>query len=204
MGIVNKGGSSMVQERESELVKKIKAGNEAAFKAMYDRYQKKLRHYAFLITKSQFYADDILQRAFMEIWMERERLKPELSFNHYLFKITRNLALKHLRKVARDQNLFQKQLEHIQTTTNNTQDTITFKEYQRLLDDIILTLPPRKKSVYNLSRREGKNNREIAEQLGISEKTVKNTLTEAVKTVKEKLWKAAEITVSFLLMLFVS
>ena len=194
----------MVQERESELVKKIKAGNEAAFKAMYDRYQKKLRHYAFLITKSQFYADDILQRAFMEIWMERERLKPELSFNHYLFKITRNLALKHLRKVARDQNLFQKQLEHIQTTTNNTQDTITFKEYQRLLDDIILTLPPRKKSVYNLSRREGKNNREIAEQLGISEKTVKNTLTEAVKTVKEKLWKAAEITVSFLLMLFVS
>ena len=193
----------MDQERESELVKKIKAGDEAAFKAMYDRYQKKLRHYAFLITKSQFYADDILQKAFMEIWMGRERLKPELSFNHYLFKITRNLALKHLRKVARDQNLFQKQLEHIQTATNNTQDNLTFKEYQRLLDDIILTLPPRKKSVYNLSRREGKNNKEIAEQLGISEKTVKNTLSEAVKTVKEKLWKTAEITVSFLLVLFV-
>ncbi|MCG8321298.1 MAG: RNA polymerase sigma-70 factor [Cytophagales bacterium] len=184
---------------ESILIKRIKSGDEIAFKVVYDRYQRRLRHYAFKITKSRFMADELLQEAFLRIWLDRKKLKPELSFDHYLFKVAKNLALKHFRKVALDERLKKQQLNNIEKVSNATQNIITFKEYQHLVQEVIQNLPPRNRSIYLMSRQEGKSNQAIATALNISEKTVRNNLVLALKAIKEKLLHTTEITLTLLL-----
>ena len=192
------------EREERRLIEEIKRGDEAAFKTIYDRYQGKLRHYAFLITKSRTLADEILQEAFLKIWLKRAALKPELSFNHFLFKVAKNLAMRHLEKVARDERLKNEQFKNIKRYSNNTQDTVTFEEYRRQINAIVEALPDRKQSIYKLSRHEGKSKEEIAQELGISVKTVHNHLWEILQTIKERLKLDADVTLPLFLLVILS
>ena len=188
---------------ERALIERVKADDEDAFVALYNNYKKKLRAYALVITDSSYLADEMVQEAFIKVWRIRKNLDSELNFKHYLFKITKNLAFDHLKKVARDKKLKAEQSKNIQNAHYSTEQALTFKEYLDLVDKVIQQLPTQKKIVYDLSRRQGKSNQEIANQLGLSIFTVKNHLGYALNAVKAKLRVAAEITLPFLpVMLF--
>lgn len=189
---------------ESVLIEKIKEGNEDAFVAIYKRYRDKLKTYALVITDSQPVADDMVQEVFLKVWDNRKKLNPDLNFSHYIFKVTRNMALNYLKKTARHRHLIKNHAERIKDASYSTQDTITFREYQSIFKDALKSLPPQKKLVFELSRHEGKSNKEIAEQLGLSIFTVKNHLAFALKTMKEKLRIKAEITLPFLFLVLFS
>ncbi|MDN5217346.1 RNA polymerase sigma-70 factor [Fulvivirgaceae bacterium BMA12] len=196
MGITNDDNAPLPAAELSDetLVRMIQGGDEIAFKLMFDRYQKKLRAYALKLLKSREVADEILQEAFLKVWLKRKDLDSDLNFNYYLFKIAKNLVLKQFEKIGREERLKQEVLKNSKRSSYTTEETVRFAEYQRIAHQVVQSLPPQQQSVYLLSRRDGKDNKEIAAALGISVKTVQNHLRLALITIKEKLRVLGDIT----------
>ena len=69
-------------------------------------------------------------------------------------------------------------------TDESTLETIELNELKTLLNSEVSLLPERCRQVYKMSRDEYKSNKEIATQLGISEKTVENQITKALKKLR--------------------
>ena len=183
---------------ETALIGRLKVGDETAFEAIYNRYQQKVRAYAYVITHSEFRAEEMVQEIFMKLWTGRSNLSPELSFEHYLFKMTKNMAFDYLKKVASSERLKKEQAALIGKAGNTTGNIITFKEYQEASSEVVDGLPAQKRAIYKLSLLKGLSNEEISSRLGISLKTVRNNRSQIVKSIKKRLRRIAEITLPFL------
>lgn len=187
------------------LVGELQKSDENAFRLIYQRFHIRLYYYIFQYVKSAHTSEELVQEAFIKIWLKRAELDKNKDFISFLFVMTRNMIYDHLRKEA-NSSLFRKTyLESKELNSDKTSEDLQLKEYEDILENIIKKLPDRKRKIYTLSRKEGKNNHEIAEILGISSKTVKNNLWETLKTIKEQLQPVIGIkipTVVFLLEIF--
>src|SRR5688572_23996982 len=115
----------------------LKQGDRTAFRAIFDRYQKRVYHFVFSITKSDYVAEDIVQEVFIRIWTKREALEPGNSFEAFLFTIARNLTYNHLRSIANQQALKAEFWKNISHLSKQTEDTILMAEYETLVEDIL-------------------------------------------------------------------
>ncbi|MGS2741544.1 RNA polymerase sigma factor [Sinomicrobium sp. M5D2P17] len=169
-----------------EVLKSLKDGNGDAFETVYRFYRKKLFGFVFSYTKSEYATKEIVQEVFIKIWEGKEKIKPE-TFDSYLFTIARNLTLNYLRDTFRRETSKEKLWNNICIEYNPIEAGMISLEYQKIIDNIVKGLPPKKQSIYMLSREEGKNNGEIASTLGISEKTVRNHLWKIMEKIKIEL-----------------
>jgi len=172
---------------ESDLVTAVKHGDTGAFDKLFAYYSKRLYHFALSYLKSKEDAEGVVQEVFLRIWKNRKRLKPELSFQSYLFKITYHRILEHFR-----QNGSRLSLRHtlIEESVHFTEDSSKRLNYQMLLDKVetvIEQLPPRQREILIMRKKEAIPVKEIASQLGLSPKTIENHLTAALKKVKDEL-----------------
>lgn len=172
-----------------KLIKGLKQGSYEDFNILYSIYADMLYGFILNLTKSPIEAQDILQDTFMRIWQTRERINLELSFKTYLYTIARNLIIDSLRRqvdnVAFDEYVcseaFQKHSE------NNVEMNISFDEFQEKLSKAKEKLTQRQKEIFELSREKGCSILSIAQKLQLSEKTVKNQLTLALKVMRSEL-----------------
>ena len=164
----------------------LKKGDRSAFRAIFNLYEKRLYAFVFTITKSHYSTEELLQEIFIKLWQEKETINTSLSFNAFVYTIARNLTYNHLRKIANQENLKQEFWQNI-SSLNAVENQIIYSDYEDILEDILKQLPQRKRSIYILSKQEGKTNEEIADLLGISQKTVKNHLWKTLQTIKIQL-----------------
>lgn len=172
--------------KDKRLVNSLKKGSRSAFRAIFDLYEKRLYAFVFSITKSHYSTEELLQEIFIKLWQQREKIDTSLSFNAFIYTIARNLTYNHLRKIANRENLRQELWRNI-SYLNDVENQLIFSEYEDILEDILEQLPQKKRSIFILSRQEGKSNQEIADLLGISRKTVKNHLWKTMKIIKAQL-----------------
>ena len=186
---------------ENELVIALKSGNSLAFNELFREYGKRLYYFSLGYLKSREEAEEVVQEVFYRIWRNREELKSGLSFHAYLFTIAYRLILENFEKANRERHYFH---DIIRETVEQTENLDEKSDYQSLLEEVeklINQLPPRQKDVLIRKKKEGLPVKIIAEQLGISPKTVENHLTEALKTLKAGLEKETKIGGLFLFML---
>jgi len=172
---------------ETDLVTSLKKGDIGAFDKLFAYYSKRLYYFALSYLKSKEDAEGVVQEVFLRIWRNRKQLKPELSFQSYLFKIAYHRILEHFR-----QNGTRLSLRHnlIEETIHFSEDSSRRLNYQMLLDKVeavIKDLPPRQQEILIMRKKEAIPVKEIASQLGLSPKTVENHLTAALKKVKDEL-----------------
>lgn len=173
-------------------IKELRGGSHKAFNAIYDMYADKLYSFALAHTKSQETAGDIVQETFLRLWTVRESLSVDGSLQSLLFTIANNRLI----------DLFRKQINktemelYIGYREETGQEENTEAETKLLYDDFVKTLKLCKKlltgrqlEIYELSREKGKTIEEISEALNLSEQTVKNQLTTALKKIKGGLLK---------------
>ena len=172
---------------EIKLIKRVRNGDEQAFKTLYYVYLKRLRYFVLKLTKSEYITDEILQEVFIKIWTNRESLDAEKSFSGFIFRITRNLVINHWKKEALREANQKDFYRGVTMSQNQTENLMATNEYLELATKIINDLPPQKKSIFLLSRHDEKSHLEIAEHLGISTKTVRNHLWKALELVKTRL-----------------
>ena len=166
------------------LLVRFREGDEAAFKCIYDTYYRKVYQYAYSYLKNKEQSEEIVQEAFLNIWIKRDRLNEQLPIAPYLFTVCHRLVLDAFRKAATVNGL-KANLQKVSTETdNNTEEVIMLSDLRRFSDCAIAELPKQQQMVFKLSRSEDLTYDEIAKRLNISKNTVRNHLVVALKTLR--------------------
>lgn len=122
--------------------------------------------------------DDIVQEAYVRVW--RAHVAGELhSPKAFLFTTARNLAVDSLRRhhVSRTEALVESDLLNVLDERCDIPETVARNQELALLTEAIQTLPDRCRQIFTLRTVYGLSQREIAEKLGISDRTVAAQLT---------------------------
>lgn len=173
----------------SILVKKLKHGSSQAFSRLYVLYADLLYGFVLSLTKSPAESKDIVQETFLRIWMHREQLSLDMSFKSYLYTIARNQIIDSLRKELREEafRCYMGCEDQQSEVVNSIENNIYYDEFVERLNKAKEKMTDRQRSIFELSKEYGRRIDSIAEELKLSEKTVKNMLTLAMKVVREEL-----------------
>lgn len=185
------GMSNYVTYSDQELVELVKNGDRAAFASLYDRYWKLI--FAVAVAKLDSYVDaeEIVQEIFTDLWARRESIQINRSVKYYLAAAVKYQAMTVLAKRNRRSILKQDLLKSPDASSAAPSTFIEFAQLQLELENIVGMLPERCQLIYRLSREEGFSNKEIAQQLNLSEKTVETQMTRALSRIRTGLGDAA-------------
>ena len=167
------------------LFDRLAAGDIDAFSILFHHYNKRIYPFVLSMIKSEPLAEEIVQDIFTQLWIKREDTLNWDKPRHYLFKMATNRTVDQLRKIARENQFITPLPSNIEDVSHNdTEAWLDRKETMQLIQQAVSTLPPQRLKVYQLFREQGLSYREIADQLGISVKTVQAHLQEATKQIK--------------------
>lgn len=165
----------------SEQVERIRGGDRAAFEALFRAYYEDLCRFASSHVDSMEVAEDLVQNVFFDLWERRRAWQPEQSPKAFLFGAVRNQVLKHQRwSQVRENVQGNKALQGVRAS-GNPERQVQDREFLQAVEDVIGELPPRRRSIFLLSRRHGLTYAEIAVALDISIKTVETQMGRALQ-----------------------
>lgn len=171
---------------DAELAGLLKAGDRVAYTELYHRYKFVLHQHAWNKVRNKEEAQDILQEVFTNLWRKRETLNISSNLSGYLYSAVRNRVLDHFShsdvKLKYINNV-RPDLEHDVPTDHLVREN----QLRAIIEKEIAELPPRMREVFEMSRKQHMTYKEIAEQLGTSEETVKKQVSGALKVLRVKL-----------------
>ncbi|NLR82469.1 RNA polymerase sigma factor [Chitinophaga eiseniae] len=190
--------SNPIQYSESALLSRIAEGDERAFATFYHHYYQLIFPFILKHLPTREDAEEVVQQTFLRAWLHRDKLADMAFVKAWLFKVATREYMNHVRNRLSGKLALVQLEERGEPADNNT--VLDIKEINHLISRAMDTLSPQRRQVFYLSRREHLSIDEIAARMGISPKTVKNTLTAALVQVREYL-AAAGYAISILLLL---
>jgi RNA polymerase sigma-70 factor (family 1) len=161
--------------------------DDAAFNEIYERYWAVLYRAAFNVLKDEEGCLDVIQDVFVWFWENRSELKVN-SVKAYLLVAVKYKVANYIRN-GKVRASFYDQIPKIEGNAEFPDEVLEVKELKEMIERFVGDLPDRCQEVFQLSRKEHLTNKEIAERLGITEKTVENQMNKALKQLKKKLGK---------------
>ncbi len=161
--------------------------NESGFKCLFDNYKHRVFGYVLKISHSPYIAEEITQEIFIKLWLCRDMLGSVSNLDGYVLAIARNKTLNYLRRAALDDKILNELKNHMVQVNNNVEEMAVLSDHHQLMKVALTALSPQRRLVYQLSRDQGLNLREIAAMLRLSPNTVKNHLVIALKFLRKHL-----------------
>jgi RNA polymerase sigma-70 factor (family 1) len=169
---------------DEELIDLLLSDDEKSFDELYSRYWSRLYRHALKRMEDEESAREIVQDVFTELWIHRHERKIHTSVAAYLHTAIRYRIMNYMQKEwVRKRYSVEIQLQPA-ILNNTTEESIFLEELHTRVEKLTAELPPQCKRVFELSRKEYKNNREIASELDISEKTVEFHLAKALRILR--------------------
>ncbi|MEJ7694134.1 sigma factor, partial [Daejeonella sp.] len=109
---------------DSELISKIRDGEEAAFRIVFDKYSARLYNFSFRFLKNKEQCQEVVQEAFLSFWLNRAKLDESYPVAPFLYTITRRLTLNSLRKTANSETAINKLWVNMQKVSNETEEVV--------------------------------------------------------------------------------
>lgn len=162
--------------KDEALFSMMKKGDERAFECIYNRYGAKLYASAYNLLRHQVLCEDLVQELFIDLWNKKHTLTIQ-SLKPYLYTAMRNKVLMSLRKGRG--TLALSAAAEVQSHTQ-ADESIYLTEIADMLREQTNKLPEQCRRIFQLSRQDQFSNKEIAEQLNISVKTVENQISIAL------------------------
>ncbi|MEM1134431.1 MAG: RNA polymerase sigma-70 factor [Bacteroidota bacterium] len=163
----------------------IRDGDVSAFEKLFNAYYPLLCIYAKKKVGDLDEARDIVQDVFVKVYHDRDKLAIDTSIKAYLYKAVHNASLNRIKQIK----IHKYHHEYIknQTPFSEDQDTMIKAELEEKIWQIIQSLPDKCRRIFEMNRFEGKKNKEIAENLGISIRTVETQISKALKILRKHL-----------------
>lgn len=180
------------------LVQQIKNNEVKAFDALFHKYSEKLFRFSFSLLKNEEDSKGIVQETFLRIWRKRKEIDSTKSFKSFLFSISYNLVVDQLRLRLKDQEYRKFLVTYFESEKFELSNNLDYNKIVEQIRHAVEELPAKRQQIYTLSREVGLSNKEIAQRMGITVKTVENQITLALKHLKQSLGKDVIPIVLFL------
>ncbi len=167
---------------ESKHIEQLALGSHEAFRSIFMKYHPKMKYFIAHIVKSEAVAEDLSQEVFEKIWLIKEELPKLKSFNSYIYRMSKNIAINYIER---------KYIERTYVDNYEVErdflidDVLEAKDIEMLVLLEVENMPNQRKRIFELSRYENLKNEEIAQQLNISKKTVENHLNLALNQLRK-------------------
>lgn len=175
------------QYSDAELIILLKAGNDAAFKEIFLRYDKPLYLYAYNKLGNKEEARDVVQDVFLWILNSKGNLNLKTTLSGYLYKSVLNKIF----NIFKHNQILLKYADtsfcNLNLECNETDYLIREKDIANMIDAEIAAMPPGMREVYQLRRINYMTNKQIAEHLNLAESTVETQMKRALRRLKERL-----------------
>ncbi len=164
----------------------MKAGDRESFNQVFRRYYSPMVRFCIRYVADSDLASEIVQDLFVKLWSNREKISFNTSFESYMLTSVRNSALTYINK---ERSHAEANLRVFSEESDNTDPSETLQSnnleesYRKILKD----MPEKRREVFLASRYDGLKYSEIAEKLGISQKTVEAQMSAAIKQLKDGL-----------------
>ena len=169
---------------DHELLPLLKEDGKAAFAELYARYWQSLFSYAArMLTRQE--AEDIVQELFTWIWTKKEEITIHTAVSSYLYTALRYRIFDHFDKCkVRLNHSIHSLQQFIDEGSFITDEQVRERELKRIIESGIRSLPSKMREVFIMSRQAHLSQKEIAQKLNISEKTVKKQIGNAIKLLR--------------------
>ncbi len=189
--------TSYPHHNDQALMTLVREGDEHAFAEIHSRYKAVLFLHALRMLDSEDEAKDIVQELFTTLWLRRTSISLTSSLSAYLYSAIRNRVLDSLARKKTEEKYIRSLAAFIEEGENITDQEIRQKELSTFIEREVSLLPARMREIFELSRNENLSYKEIAEELNISDKTVKKQVSNALIILRKKLEVAFSLFLSF-------
>lgn len=172
---------------DQELITLLKAGDREAFAEMYKRYWTVMYMHALKMLKSEDDARDVVQEVFTSLWVKCQSIVSDTNLAGYLYTATKNKVLDLIAQKRVRVNYLESLASFMEVQSNRILETITEKEIMQALEKEIQQLPPKMKQIFEMRVKQHLTYKEIANELEISDKTVKKQISNAINIIRPKL-----------------
>lgn len=172
---------------DNELAALLKEGDEHAFTAIYDRYFWLLHAHAYKWMRNRADTKDIIHELFSNLWAKREILILEDKLAPYLYASVRNRIFNQLAREKYAVQYSDSLEDFIAQGECETDHLIRERILMEIIEAGIAEMPRKMREVFQMSRKQQLSHKEIAEQLAISEDTVRKHIQHGLKILRPKL-----------------
>ena len=166
----------------TDVIYALRQGNLAAYEKVFTTFYKRLHAYAFLLVKDSHLPEEVVQEVFCRLWEQRGKIQVHTSLQAYLYTMVHHECLKELNR-RKPVALFEKHVASM-PGREDAADKVRQSQLEEKFLDALNRLPERCRLVFQLNRMEKLRYRQIADQLGLSEKTVENQMGKALKLLR--------------------
>lgn len=164
-----------------------KAGDEKGFSEIYERYWALLYRHAYKLLKDETQAQDIVQEVFVNLWDKIDSLDLQSSVNAYLYAAVRNKVLNVIQREKYQRRYMDSIIHFIERSEAVTDHKLREKMLQEKIEKEVAHLPEKMRHVFEMSRVHHLSYKEIAQELHLSDKTVKKQVSNAIRILRFKL-----------------
>ena len=152
------------------------------FNWLFNEFYTLLCRYSIKFVSDKNVAEDIVQDLFLHLWENRERLTTITNIKSYLFTAVKNRCLNYLKKKyplnakGDDPTEFE-----IKIDLPDPEELLESKELERIIEKALEALPAKCRTIFIMKKFGDLSNKEVAEKLNISIKTVETQMTIAFR-----------------------
>ncbi|QGY44797.1 RNA polymerase sigma-70 factor [Maribellus comscasis] len=177
-----------------QVKKRLKNGDPSAYKEVFRLLYPRLKGYCRLFISDEHEAEDIIQEGFLTLWEKRNTIQPENSVENLLFVMVRNRCLNRIKKQKLEEvnadletnipseNQFLYQID-FSGKEDKSLEELMIESFQQAVDE----LPEKMQFVYKKCKIEGRKQKEIAEELGVTVKAIEKHISKAKHNIRQKL-----------------
>lgn len=167
--------------------RRLRASDPSACNELFEALHVPLLQYAARLTRDDEAAYDVVQDAFIRLWEYRTSLNPDQSLRAYLYTIVRNTAFTHMDRRKRERTRHEELAAPVEADAPTVEDTLAARELQTQIHAWIDELPPRRQEAFRLSRFDGLSHHEIADVMGLAQRTVTHHIMLALQDLRDRL-----------------
>jgi RNA polymerase sigma-70 factor (ECF subfamily) len=173
--------SAAEHDQESNLVARIRRGDEGAFESLYLAHHDELWRFAYTYVRSRDVAEELVQDVFLAVWGTRATWEVNTRVRAWLYASVRHLALNHLRheRVVTRTIGGGTGAPEAQTSPMDQQLALEAEEIDQAVVHAIAALPERRRIAMTLRWKHDMSSLEIARVLGTTPEAVRTLLTRA-------------------------
>lgn len=160
----------------------VKEGDEHAFEILFKLHYPTLCNASFSIVKDEMVAEELVSDFLLRVWTDAQKLTIQSSVKGYFLIAVRNLSLNHLHGKKQQVLPLEQEEFSFESHEQSPLDVLITEEISYEWEEKIKKLPAQRQKVFRMNKLEGKPLPEIAKELSLSEFTVRNHISSAVRS----------------------